>query len=122
MILIFKFFVSLSLEVFSFTLLSFLSLFYSSASGSGDNEFPSLPANAGSTSLSSGIGSGMYRTPIKVDLFYDTLCPHSWLAFELLHRYRHRWNLDLHLRPVVMMDVFEGKHGFECMCYKLYYV
>ena len=34
-----------------------------------------------------------------VNLFYDVTSPYSWLAFEVLCRYRQPWAMDLKLRP-----------------------
>ncbi|XP_043935778.1 glutathione S-transferase kappa 1 isoform X1 [Protopterus annectens] len=34
-----------------------------------------------------------------LELFYDVVSPYSWLAFEVLCRYRNVWNVDLRLRP-----------------------
>ncbi len=45
---------------------------------------------------------GMYRSPTQVELYFDTASPHCWVQFELLHRYRERWNLEVsgaHLFP-----------------------
>ncbi|CAL1534664.1 unnamed protein product [Lymnaea stagnalis] len=35
----------------------------------------------------------------SVDFFYDIVSPYSWLAFEVICRYQHRWNIALKLRP-----------------------
>ena len=40
-------------------------------------------------------GLGMYRSPTQVELYFDTASPHCWVQFELLHRYRERWNLKV---------------------------
>ncbi|XP_002737095.1 glutathione S-transferase kappa 1-like [Saccoglossus kowalevskii] len=34
-----------------------------------------------------------------VELFYDVVSPYSWIGFELLCRYRHKWNIDLKFKP-----------------------
>jgi len=65
---------------------------------------PAVAHLACSTSTSA-VSGGVYRSPLRTELFFDTICPHSWLAFEVLSRYRRKWNLDLLLRPVVSADV-----------------
>ncbi|NP_001002560.1 glutathione S-transferase kappa 1 isoform X4 [Danio rerio] len=37
-----------------------------------------------------------------VELFYDVVSPYSWLAFEVLCRYRNVWNIDLKLKPAFL--------------------
>ncbi|XP_064011892.1 glutathione S-transferase kappa 1-like [Pogoniulus pusillus] len=41
-----------------------------------------------------------------VELFYDVVSPYCWLGFEVLCRYRHVWNIDLHFRPVFLAGLF----------------
>ncbi|XP_067305709.1 glutathione S-transferase kappa 1-like [Pseudorasbora parva] len=43
-----------------------------------------------------------------VKLYYDVASPYSWLAFEVLFRYRNVWNIDLKLKPVYLGGVIRG--------------
>ncbi|XP_040577411.1 glutathione S-transferase kappa 1 [Lepeophtheirus salmonis] len=49
-----------------------------------------------------------YQHPTKINFYYDTLCPNSWLAFEILLRYRPVWALDLTLCPVSLKMIQEA--------------
>ncbi|XP_071945149.1 glutathione S-transferase kappa 1-like isoform X1 [Antedon mediterranea] len=48
--------------------------------------------------------------PIKktIELFYDVISPYSWLAFEILGRYRQRWNIDLQYKPFFLGGIMQG--------------
>ncbi|KAH3825436.1 glutathione S-transferase kappa 1-like isoform X1 [Dreissena polymorpha] len=43
-----------------------------------------------------------------VELFYDVVSPYTWFAFEVLCRYQHRWNMNLHLKPVFLGGIMKG--------------
>jgi len=43
----------------------------------------------------------------KVELFYDVISPYSWLAFEVLCRYRPHWNMKLVLRPCYLGGIMK---------------
>lgn len=43
----------------------------------------------------------------KVEIFYDVISPYSWLAFEVLCRYRSHWNIDLVLRPCFLGGIMK---------------
>uniref|UniRef100_A0A8C6FEU9 Glutathione S-transferase kappa n=1 Tax=Moschus moschiferus TaxID=68415 RepID=A0A8C6FEU9_MOSMO len=40
--------------------------------------------------------------PRTLELFYDVLSPYSWLAFEVLCRYKNIWNVNLQLQPTLI--------------------
>uniref|UniRef100_A0A8C3W5E1 Glutathione S-transferase kappa n=1 Tax=Catagonus wagneri TaxID=51154 RepID=A0A8C3W5E1_9CETA len=42
-----------------------------------------------------------------LELFYDVLSPYSWLAFEILCRYKNIWNVDLQLRPSLISGIMK---------------
>ncbi|XP_063882305.1 glutathione S-transferase kappa 1-like isoform X2 [Scylla paramamosain] len=43
----------------------------------------------------------------KIELYYDVMSPFSWFAFEVLHRYKPHWNMDLHLKPVLLAGIIK---------------
>uniref|UniRef100_A0A8D1H6I7 Glutathione S-transferase kappa 1 n=1 Tax=Sus scrofa TaxID=9823 RepID=A0A8D1H6I7_PIG len=45
--------------------------------------------------------------PRTVELFYDVLSPYSWLAFEILCRYKNIWNVNLQLCPSLIAGILK---------------
>ncbi|XP_056332251.1 glutathione S-transferase kappa 1-like isoform X4 [Danio aesculapii] len=43
-----------------------------------------------------------------IKLFYDISSPYSWLAFEVLCRYKNVWNMELKLKPAYLAGVIDG--------------
>ncbi|KAL5014684.1 hypothetical protein ScPMuIL_008954 [Solemya velum] len=43
-----------------------------------------------------------------VELFYDVVSPYAWIGFEVLCRYKTRWNIDLKLRPFFLGGVMQA--------------
>uniref|UniRef100_A0A8C1JCX5 Glutathione S-transferase kappa n=1 Tax=Cyprinus carpio TaxID=7962 RepID=A0A8C1JCX5_CYPCA len=48
-----------------------------------------------------------------VEFFYDIVSPYSWMAFEVLCRYRNVWNIDLKFKPALLGGVFRGSGNQE---------
>ena len=42
------------------------------------------------------------QKPLQVDFYFDTVSPYSWPAFEVLCRYRARWDLSITWKPVYL--------------------
>merc|ERR1712179_342912 len=53
--------------------------------------------------------SGKMSQPAKktVELFYDVISPYTWIAFEMLSRYKPVWDLDVKLTPCLTAGVFK---------------
>ncbi|XP_069115514.1 glutathione S-transferase kappa 1-like [Argopecten irradians] len=43
-----------------------------------------------------------------VELFYDVVSPYSWIAFEVMCRYKTKWNIDLKLKPFFLGGIMAG--------------
>ncbi|XP_066568510.1 glutathione S-transferase kappa 1 isoform X2 [Amia ocellicauda] len=50
-----------------------------------------------------------------IQFFYDVVSPYSWLAFEVLCRYRNVWNIDLRLRPSFLGGVMKESGTLPAM-------
>uniref|UniRef100_A0A8C3VYX9 Glutathione S-transferase kappa 1 n=1 Tax=Catagonus wagneri TaxID=51154 RepID=A0A8C3VYX9_9CETA len=50
-----------------------------------------------------------------LELFYDVLSPYSWLAFEILCRYKNIWNVDLQLRPSLISGIMKDSGSLTAM-------
>ncbi|XP_053156408.1 glutathione S-transferase kappa 1 isoform X1 [Hemicordylus capensis] len=55
-----------------------------------------------------GAGEGLRSSKKLVECFYDVVSPYSWLAFEVLCRYRPIWNIELRLRPAFLGGIMKG--------------
>ncbi|KAJ3050624.1 hypothetical protein HK097_008390 [Rhizophlyctis rosea] len=46
--------------------------------------------------------------PVKISLYYDSVSPYSWLAFEVLQRYQSTWGYELSLKPFFLGGIMQG--------------
>lgn len=66
-----------------------------------------------STSENTSKDSKNASTDTPITFYYDTLSPYSWLAFEIIQRYRPIWNLTVDFKPVYMGGITkENKNKF----------
>lgn len=42
-----------------------------------------------------------------VKLYYDVISPYTWVAFEVLCRYRSRWNMSLEMKPFFLSGIMQ---------------
>ncbi|KFM67121.1 Glutathione S-transferase kappa 1, partial [Stegodyphus mimosarum] len=50
----------------------------------------------------------MAKCPVLIEFFYDIISPYSFLAFEVLHRYKPIWNINLTLKPVLLGGIMKS--------------
>nr|QGA31152.1 glutathione transferase kappa 1 [Pardosa pseudoannulata] len=50
----------------------------------------------------------MANLPVLTEFFYDVLSPYSYLAFEVIHRYKPVWNINLKLKPMLLGRVMKS--------------
>uniref|UniRef100_A0A4W2FGK5 Glutathione S-transferase kappa 1 n=2 Tax=Bos TaxID=9903 RepID=A0A4W2FGK5_BOBOX len=57
----------------------------------------------------------MGPVPRTLELFYDVLSPYSWLAFEVLCRYKNIWNISLQLQPTLIGGILRESGSLTAM-------
>ncbi|GIY38064.1 glutathione S-transferase kappa 1 [Caerostris extrusa] len=50
----------------------------------------------------------MAKAPVLIEFFYDIISPYSYLAFEVLQRYKNVWKIDLKLKPMLLGGVMKS--------------
>nr|QGA31153.1 glutathione transferase kappa 2 [Pardosa pseudoannulata] len=50
----------------------------------------------------------MAKLPVLIEFFYDVISPYSYLAFEVIHRYKPVWNINLKLKPMLLGGVMKS--------------
>ncbi|GFU46903.1 glutathione S-transferase kappa 1 [Nephila pilipes] len=48
------------------------------------------------------------KAPVLIEFFYDVISPYSFLAFEVLQRYKPIWKIDLKLKPMLLAGVMKS--------------
>ncbi|XP_015919897.1 glutathione S-transferase kappa 1 [Parasteatoda tepidariorum] len=49
----------------------------------------------------------MAKSPVLIEFFYDIVSPYSFLAFEVLQRYKTLWSIELKLKPMLLAGVMK---------------
>ncbi|XP_065918919.1 glutathione S-transferase kappa 1-like [Dysidea avara] len=47
----------------------------------------------------------------QIKLYYNVMSPYSWIGFEVLHRYKQKWDLHLQLCPFQILKVREQSNN-----------
>ena len=64
------------------------------------------------------VKSKKFLRKIRMDFYYDTISPYSWLGFEIIQRYKPVWNLVVNFKPVFMAGITTVSRSVLCLHYE----